>query len=425
MQFFFAIYDILFLIGFFIYLPIYILKKKINLAALKEKFGFLKVKKQNYIWIHAVSVGEVILIQPILNRLYETFNYPLLVTTTTLAGNKLAKQKFKAFTEVVFFPYDITFVILKILKIIKPKIFIAVETELWPNLFYNLKRKKIPILIINARVSKKAFSRYRLFKPLIAKTLKRCDFIGVQNESYKEKFIDLGYFKEKLLITGNLKFESIVINKEKLTKFKQLYLPLIKADKNKSLIIAASTHYPEEEIILDIYGNILKEFKNINLMIAPRHIERVPSVEKLIFSKKFYPLRISKIKDFNYLEQKNIIYVLDVIGELIYFYSIADICFIGGSLIKFGGHNILEPIYFEKPTIFGPFMDNFKDIVDIVLEKKAGIMVKNSFELKKVILKLLLDDGLRLDFQNRCFEVFKDQRGALEKNLKIISTYLK
>ncbi|MCM8831028.1 MAG: 3-deoxy-D-manno-octulosonic acid transferase [Candidatus Omnitrophica bacterium] len=424
MQVFFVVYDIVFFIGFLIYLPIYILKKKINLAALKEKIGFIKVKEKNYIWIHAVSVGEVILIQPLIKRLNETFSYPILVTTTTLAGNKLAKQKFLTFAEVIFFPYDISFVIFRVLKIIRPKVFITVETELWPNLFYNLKRKKIPIIIINARISKKAFKRYKVFKPFIANTLKKCDYIGVQNQAYKEKFINLGYFEKKLIITGNLKFESVVVDNEKLTKFKQLYLPSIKVNKNKLLIIAASTHHPEERIIFDIYKDILNEFANINLLIAPRHIERVSQIETFILSSKFYPLRISKIKDFNF-EQNNIIYILDVIGELLYFYSIADICFIGGSLIKFGGHNILEPIYFGKPTIFGPFMDNFKDIVDIVLEKEAGIMVKNEVELKDVLLQLIKNENLRLNFKNKCFEVFEKQKGTLEKNLKIISNCIK
>lgn len=426
MQIFFVIYDIVFLLVFFIYLPFYFFRKKINLAALKEKFSFVKVNKKNYIWIHAVSVGEVILISSLIRRLSENFNLPILITTTTLSGKKVAEKNFSNIAEIHFFPYDISIIIKRFLRIVKPKIFIAVETEIWPNLFYNLKRKNIPILIINARISDKAFRRYYFFKAFVSKILKNCDAISVQNNFYKDRFILLGYPEKKLVVSGNLKFESISINSEQLIRIQRLYLPILKKDEDQFLFLAASTHYPEEKIILEVYKNLLNKFSNIVLLIAPRHIERTDEIEKLAILNNFYPFRISKISlDFQKNKyEKDVIYILDTVGELIYFYSLADICFVGGSLVKFGGHNILEPIYFGKPTFFGPFMDNFKDIVDIVLDKNAAVRVDNKQQLETEISKILINKDLRRTFQERCHQVFENQKTALEKNFKLISKYI-
>ena len=415
---FFIIYDIIFFFGLILYLPLYFWRKKINLRALIEKLGFIGSKtSKDAIWIQVVSVGEVNLIENLLKRLKEVYDYPIVVSTTTLTGNRVAIKKYSSIAKVIFFPFDISLIIQKVIKAIKPKIFIAVETEVWPNLFYHLEKKNIPIVIINGRISDKAFDRYKSFKLFMKKFINKCDYIGVQNKIYKERFSFLGANPDKLITSGNMKFESIAVDQERLLRIKNTYTSALKRE-NRLVIIAASTHSPEEKMVMDTYKDIFTKERLLSLVIAPRHPQRVGLVEKIITSQGFNPVRVSKF--FSSPHSKRSVFILDTVGDLLYFYSIADICFLGGSLIPCGGHNILEPIYFLKPTLFGPYMDNFKDIESIVLEKKAGLRVDNQEELKQSLLRLIKDDDSRSNLRNRCLEVFEKEKSSLDHNLEII-----
>ncbi|MCK4912206.1 MAG: hypothetical protein KAS05_00620 [Candidatus Omnitrophica bacterium] len=414
----FLIYDFIFCLGLTIYLPLHLYRKKMTLLALREKLGFISVREiKNSIWIQVVSVGEANLIGDLIRRLRESQDLPIIISTTTLTGNRIAKKRYSHLAKVIFFPFDFSIILARVIKIIKPKIFIAVETEIWPNLFYRLRKKKIPIVIINGRISDKAFKRYCWIRPFMRGVLKKCDYIGVQNSLYKERFLFLGADPKKIIVSGNMKFESILIDKDKLRQKQEKYKSILKRGGNK-LLVAASTHEPEEEIIIDIYKDIFKSPGGITLIIAPRHPERVSKIGKLIQLASFNPVKMSKVEE--NLGDKRSIFIADTVGELLYFYSIADICFVGGSLAKSGGHNVLEPIYFRKPTVFGPNMDNFLDIEEIVLEKGAGIKVRNREELAEVLLGLVSDTALKNTLANRCDEVFEGEKKSLGNNLDII-----
>lgn len=416
----FLFYDILFTISFLVYLPFYFLRKKITFFSLLRRIGFWLPNLNKSIWIHAVSVGEVNLIEPLINRMIETLDYPILISTTTLTGNKLAQNKYKEKAKIIYFPLDIKLVLQKFLKKIKPVIFIAAETELWPNLIWQLKKRKIPCLIINGRISDEAFNQYKLIKPLMKKILAGCDCIGVQNERYRRRFIDLGAKPDQVLITGNLKFNNIKPKQEKIKEFKERYNPIMKSNSQK-LLVAASTHSPEENMILDIYRDIYLA-KNLSLLIAPRHPERSEDIKRIVLSKGFKPIFISKIDQFK--NEENSIFILDTIGQLLYFYSICDLCFVGGSFSGSGGHNILEPIYFLKPTLFGPSMENFLDISETVINNFAGIQVNSPKELKEEIVTLLDDKNKCLDYAKAAMNVFK-KSGSLDKNFKLILNQIK
>lgn len=426
MNLLFLLYDLVFLLGLLLYLPFYILRKKINLSALKEKFTFGLTRSmgfahgapvKNAIWIQVVSVGEVNVIGRFIHRLRQVFDYPIIITTTTLTGNSLAKKKYSQYATVLFFPFDISLVIMNFVKIIKPKIFIAVETEIWPNLFYRLREKRIPITIINGRISDRAYARYRKLRPVVKWILNKCSYIGVQNKYYKERFLMLGGSQDKIKISGNMKFESIAVNDEQLSKYKQRFSQILK-NENRLLILAGSTHHPEEEIIINIYKNLRKDRPNVSLLIAPRHIDRVGALERQI---NLLGFRAAKITNLNNIKQdgKNI-FLLDTIGELIYFYALSDICFVGGSLVDYGGHNILEPIYFLKPTVFGPHMENFKDVEELILSKGAALKVRDAFSLSEVLLRLIDDGALRNNLRIKCLDVFEEEKRGLEENLKIV-----
>ncbi|MCK9615157.1 MAG: 3-deoxy-D-manno-octulosonic acid transferase [Candidatus Omnitrophica bacterium] len=417
---FFLIYDIVFILGLSIYLPFYIRRKKINLSALKQKIGLIEktgLGRHNTIWIHVVSVGELNLIEKLTRRIHELFNYEIIITTTTLSANSLARKKYAKLAKIFFFPFDISFIINKTIKAFRPKIFIAAETELWPNLFYRLKKKNIPIVIVNARISDRAFKRYKIIRPFMRKVLKKCSYIGVQNESYKNRFVYLGANINTTLISGNMKFESLDINENQLDSLRKKYLNLLKQE-NSCLIVAGSTHNPEEESLLAVYKEINALRKNISLLIAPRHPERIPVIEKIVKAYGFNPVKISDIDRIS--QQSNNVFLLDTIGELLYFYSFSDISFVGGSLSNYGGHNILEPIFFLKPTIFGPNMANFQDIKEIILKNKAGIQIENCAGLKEKLLELIDNNSLRKELSLHCAQVFEEERKSLDENLKII-----
>ncbi|MCK4519623.1 MAG: hypothetical protein KAT96_00415 [Candidatus Omnitrophica bacterium] len=417
-QILFLIYDFIFCLGLAVYLPLHLWRKKITILALKEKLGLINLKaRKESIWIQVVSVGEANLIGNLIKRLKETHDCPIVISTTTLTGNRIARKKYSHLAEIIFFPFDLSFILGRVLKIIRPRIFIAVETEVWPNLFYRLKKKNIPIVIINGRISDKAFKQYRLIRFFMKDVLKSCCYVGTQNELYRERFIFLGASPEKIIVSGNMKFESIFLDEEILREKTEKYIPILKRG-GSQLLIAASTHEPEEEIIIDIYKKIFKAPGAVTLLIAPRHPERTSQVEKIIRLAGFNPVRMSRAEET--LGDKKSVFIADTVGELLYFYSIADICFIGGSLSRDGGHNILEPVYFLKPTVFGPNMDNFSDVEEIVLEKGAGIKVRNRQELEDIILNMVGDTALKNNLSTRCREVFEGEKKSLENNLEII-----
>ena len=366
-----------------------------------------------------VSVGEAHAVGSLITRLKGSYDYPIVISTTTLTGNKIARERYSEFVKVIFFPLDISFVLKRVLRIVNPAIFVAVETEIWPNLFRNLHQRNIPVVIVNGRISDKALRRYKLIRPVVKKVLAKCHAIGVQSPSYKDRFLSLGAAADKITISGNMKFESISVDKDIFSKIKEKYIPPLKGG-NRVLLLAGCTHNPEEEIVVNIYKDIFADFKDSRLLLAPRHPQRVSSVERIVKAAGFRPVRISQMEDLS----SGDILILDTIGELLYFYGISDVCFVGGSFSNDGGHNILEPIYFSKPTVFGPHMDNFRDIEQAVLEKGAGIKVRDPDELKEVLLSLLRDKVLRERVREKCIKVFEEEKRSLQSNLDIVSRCL-
>ena len=427
MIFLFLLYDILFLLGVLCYLPLYFFRRRVNFAALKGKCTLYPRTltspsfHKGSIWVHAVSVGEVTLLKSIIKKLTTYTPYEVIISTTTMTGQRVA-EKLYPHLRTIYFPFDITLLVRRAIKKFNPKIVVLVETELWPNFFYQLKRKNIPIIILNGRISRGAYQRYKKIKFFTTRILQHLDFVGVQNEQYRSRYVSLGLPEEKIDITGNLKFTSFDVQPDELLKFKSKYVRLIEKGR-ELLLIAASTHYPEEEIFLEVYKNLMPRFPSLRLLIAPRHIERVSALKKLVTSYGFSSLPISSYAQAR--PQSKDVFILDTVGELLFFYSLADICFVGGSLIDYGGHNILEPLFFSKPTFFGPYMDNFSDIEKKVLAKKAALKVQRREDLQFVLEALLKDNNLRKELSSNAAKVFDEEKENLEENFKIIMQCLK
>jgi len=346
-----------------------------------------------------------------------------LLSTITSQGKELGEKLYKDKVFIFYLPLDLSFIMKRVVSTISPEIFIGVETEIWPNLYYFLSKKNIPVIILNGRISQKSFKFYKLVKPLLSVVLREVDFITVQDKISEERFLSLGAESSKLKVTGNMKFKSRTFPEDKLSDFRKKWQVL--KNREEYLLVAGSTHPPEEEILLSTFKDIKEVFPKFKLLICPRHIERAEKIAQLVQKFGFNPLLISKIKDRDNLDSlEKRVFILDTVGELIYFYSLADITFVGGSLSKYGGHNILEPAYFSKPVIFGQYMFNFEEIRRVFLENKAGLEVKNEEELKSALLRLLTDKVFREELGRRAKNILESSESALRENFEVLKCFL-
>jgi len=411
---FLLIYEILYFIAVLMLLPKEYLKRSINTRKrwIREKFGFFLESKKNkkpLIWIHAVSVGEVIAISTFVKKLSQ--EYEILLSTITDTGQKIANDRFKEFpVNVIYMPFDISFAIKKTLKFFNPLCLILTETEIWPNLI-SITSKKIPVILVNGRLSEKSFNGYSKIKFFIKPVLEKLELVCVQEDLYKEKYINLGVIPEKIYVTGNMKFDI------ELEEIKFTWESLIP----RPVILAGSTHSPEEELIIDAF---LKTVDYGTLVIAPRHPERFNEVENLIKNKiallkeKVFFSKLSHFEELNKNVQILII-LIDQMGILGSLYRICDIAIIGGSFIPHGGQNPLEPAYWKKPIICGPYMHNFPFIEDF-LKNKACLMINIDF-LSVKIKELISNPEIISLMGNNAYEIFVKKSGATEKNLKLLT----
>ncbi len=387
---------------------------------LRNKWGLFERKKwfphQKLIWIHAVSVGEVMGISKLIEKLSQKYN--LLISTITDTGQKVALEKFKNLpVEVIYLPFDCPFAIKRTLKAFNPSALLITETEIWPNLILTTS-KRIPVFLINARLSDKSFKKYKVIKFFIAPLIKNFSLIATQDEEYKKKFEALGAISEKIVVVGNTKFD--------------IDIPFISFSWenliSKPVVIAGSTHFPEEKLISEVF---LKIPYSGSLFIAPRHPERYIEVEntikELIKNKKkvlFY--KLSEISNPDFTEDISrffkLIILVDQIGILAPLYRICDIAIIGGSFIPHGGQNPLEAIYWKKPVIFGPFMENFPFVKEF-LEKKACIQTSLD-NLANILETFIKDENLRMEMGEKAYKLLEEKRGATDKILELISLYL-
>ncbi|MDD5069960.1 MAG: tetraacyldisaccharide 4'-kinase [Candidatus Omnitrophica bacterium] len=402
----FIIYDAIFFVALLFYLPWYFLRKKITVKALLCKFGRLSLLTEESIWVQAVSVGEVNLVSDLIKRLKEKYSYRIVISTTTLTGQKLAEEKYGKDACVIFFPFDMTVILNRFIKKINPKIFIAVETEIWPNLFFCLNRRDVPVVIVNGRISDKAYPRYKKIKSFLPYIFSLITAVGTQTKEYKTRFLSLGCPLNKLSVCGNMKFKYLNLNSLRLRQ----YLNKFKGkDSDKFIFLAASTHNPEESKIIEIYKQLKEKFSRIQLFIAPRHVNRAETIEKEIKKSGLKVTRLSRYQTGGFD-----VCLIDTIGDLAYFYYLCDACFVGGSLIDHGGQNILEPLSFNKPTCFGPYMKNFSDIARIVLDNQAAHRVEDYSEIADFVSKVYTDKTFTGRLVLNSGKVFKDGVKSLE-----------
>ena len=385
-----------------------------------ERFGFITWKKSSrrVIWIHAVSVGEVNASKPIVDFLLKEYSHiQIILTTVTPTGAKTVEHQFGKNVSHFYLPYDIPYCVKRFIKAINPSMLITMETEIWPNLYQSCHKLRVPILLVNARLSQKSMRGYKLFSGLIASTIKFVDKIAAQTQVDADRFIILGAKNKDVSVVGNLKFDIDIPHsiKEEAEPLRHDF------SVNRSIWMAASTNEGEEEIILNAHKNVLSAYPNAILILAPRHPERADKIFTMCKKMDFLTMRRTKYESFS---EKHNVFLLDTLGELQLYYAASEIAFVGGSLVNTGGQNMLEPAALNLPLITGPYTYNFLEVRKLLLESDALIQVSNYLELSEKVIELIGDANLRHNLGERAKAVVLANKGSSERAIDIIKPYL-
>ena len=378
-------------------------------AGFWNKIGFYKsCAGRNNIVFHAVSVGEVNAIKELVfkyRNLHPDEN--IVITTTTLTGQNIAKKTFKDVAETVtYFPYDFFFSVNSFLNTYNPKKIIIAETEIWPCFIKLAKLKGIKIYIVNGRISPHSYDGYKKIKFFLSGILNSCEKIFMQTKDDAQRMVNIGADSDKVEVMGNLKYDiSQNLTKEQIEKYQNE----LKTSKYRVFIVA-STHKGEEEYILTSFTKLKLKYKDAKLLIAPRHPERYVEVSELLNKTEFNWGKRSNNDNF---DEKDII-LLDTMGELSKLFSISYVAYIGGSFSDTGGHNPLEATIWNKPVISGPCTFNFKDVYKIVTDKNCAVIVQNQEDLDTELLSFYEDENKYNLFRNNTNLVFDGNRGAIK-----------
>ncbi len=384
----------------------------------KEHFGFTPKLKAEHgpIWIHAVSVGETLAVTPLVKKLKEQYpQLSIVITTTTPTGAEQAK-KLADIAEHRYMPFDFAFAVRGFIKTVNPSQMLIIETELWPNTLHTVAKAGIPITVINARLSERSCQRYEKFQFVFNLLAKYLTQVLCQYPDDAKRFIRLGVAKNKVSVTGSIKFD-IDISAQIYQNGKKLRKQL---GNQRPVWIAASTHLGEDEQILAAHKQILIKHPDAILILVPRHPERFNAMFELAHQ-QFFTVRRTK-NDGKNIDASVQVYLGDTMGEMLSLISAADICFMGGSLLgdKVGGHNILEPAALSKPIITGPSYFNFKDITDALISAKAVTICHSSKQLATGISDLFNQPDLIEERGAIALNIVNKNKGALEKTLTSI-----
>ena len=383
------------------------LQDKDYLKNFSNRLGFYKIKSyQNTIWFHAVSLGEVISSQKIVKKLLKDNKVILSVSTPT--GLREAKRIYGQNLLVVYAPWDFSIFVKSFLNKFRPKALILFETEIWPSMIHACWKNNIPVILSNARLSESSYKKYEFISVFINSTLSKLSLILVQSHEHASRFKALGINNDIIFKVGSTKFDLESDNKFETSDINLCH----------DFILAASTHKGEDELIISSYLKLKEEFKDLKLVLVPRHPERANTI-KDILKRKNMDSEISSDIKFNL--NKHDVVVINATGLLNILYKRAKVSFIGGSLFsKYGGHNIIEPAFNKSPFIVGPHMKNFEDVLSLFLKKDACIQLKSPVQLHDAFKKLLNNDELRTHMIDNAIRVVSENKGSSNQQYKYI-----
>ncbi|MDD5491561.1 MAG: 3-deoxy-D-manno-octulosonic acid transferase [bacterium] len=415
------LYNTVLLIAVLISSPYWLLKLLFSGAwrtGFWQRLGFdLPVQSKPVVWLHAASVGEVKIAAALVKKLQERKKAcPIIVSVITPTGFKQAQTSLSGMAEVIFAPLDLPFIVTRSINRLNPVLLGIIETELWPNLITTARKKGVKIILLNGRLSDRSYPTYWKFKMLFGNIVRSLDHACVQTSEDRERFIALGMQEQLISITDNIKYDFEITPTAPAAAIRGEYL----FGPGDLVWVAGSTRNGEESLLLKAFLDIRKKVPNLKLVLAPRHLERINEIRKLLRDNNIQFALYSQIS-------ANPVYdclLIDRMGELLRAYSIADVVFIGGSLANFGGQNLLEPAALAKPIVCGPDMRNFKEITAYLLQRNAVIQVKTPAELtEKVEFLLTHPEAARL-LGDRARESLIAKKGALDKNIAAMERLL-
>jgi 3-deoxy-D-manno-octulosonic-acid transferase len=394
---------------------------------LRERLGFLPVSfnvdGDESIWLHAVSVGEALTARALaadLKRRYPGLR--LFVSTTTIPGQQVARQ-IKEADAVFYFPLDFGFIVRRTLRLVRPRLFVVMETEIWPNLLQHCRRQGVRTVIANGRISNRSYPRYRLVRPLFRRVLADIDRFCMQSPESARRIVDLGADPGRVTVTGNLKFDAVhAAANTGQDRGVPRVLRYFRVPESRVVFIAGSTMKGEELLVLRAFEQARDRVARPLMVIAPRHPERFDEVERLAREEGFRTARRSALAIDE--DPPADVVVLDTIGELAHLYRAATVVFVGGSLVPTGGHNILEPAAFGKPILFGPQMQNFREIAATFLQAGAAVQVPDEWALGGELRDLFANSERRARLGGAAQAIIEANHGARQKTMAAIAEVL-
>ncbi len=396
-------------------------------SSLPQRLGYLPVSfnidAEPSIWIHAVSVGELLTARPLIAALRERHpGLRLFVSTTTMSAQQLARRSVPDADAVFYFPFDLALVVRRTLDLVRPRLFLMMETEIWPNLLRECRARGIRTAVVNGRLSARSFPRYRLARGFFRRVLNDIDAFCVQSEESARRFVEIGAAPDRVTVTGSLKFDSLEPAGGNAQRPRDRVLRYFRFAPARPVLVAGSTMKGEEAVVLRVFRRLKTIQPLAVLVMAPRHPERFAEVVQLSQQEGFRTVRRSDLPID--AEPRGDVVVLDTIGELATVYQLGTVVFVGGSLVATGGHNILEPAVYGRPVVFGPHMQNFAEIAAAFVANGAGVQVDGEGAFEEQVLSLMSDPVRRARLGAAARALVEANRGAKEKTLAVLDALL-
>lgn len=369
-------------------------------------------------WIHAVSVGEAAAAVPVAEGIRRRWpELSIVVTTVTPTGARIVSDRLGGTVTHRYFPVDLPGPVNRALAAVRPRFFIGMETELWPNFLRALARRGVPSMVASGRISDRSYRRYRLVRPMLARVLANVSVFGMQSAEDARRIIALGASPERVVVTGNLKTDLQPPD----AGADAIWERLLGLGRGEQLWVAGSTHRGEEEVVLDTFQRLALQFPQLVLLLAPRHPERVEEVERLVRERGLRPVRRTSLPSG---QHPGGVIILDTVGELGELYRLAEVVFVGGSLVPMGGHNMLEPALRRKPALYGPHTSNFRDSAQLLESVGGAVVVKNGDGLESEMARLLESPELRRRMGEAGFAAVAARQGAVKRTLDLVERLL-
>ncbi len=419
----YALYSAVLGVGLLVYLPAFLARRRRAGYArdLAQRLGRLGegLPTEPRCWIHAVSVGESAAAVPLVEGIRQRWpELGIVVSTITPTGARIVGERLAGTATHRYFPIDLPGPVRRALDAARPRFFIAIETELWPNFLRALARRRIPAMIANGRISDRSFRRYRWIHGLMRRVLANVSVFAMQTEEDARRIIALGAPPSRVVVTGNLKSDLVP---EPTGDDSTTWRERLRLGAGARLWIAGSTHRGEEAIVLDAFLRARTRCPDLALLLAPRHPERAGEVEELIRERGLAAARRSRLPADG---APGAVVILDTVGELAALYALADVVFVGGSLVPIGGHNVLEPAMRGKPVLVGPHMSNFREGAELLQRSGGGLVVKDGPELARELARLLEDRDLARHMGEAARQAFAGRQGAVSATLDLVGRHL-